>query len=115
MGCIRFKGLCPVPERECLPALVEPRVEIDEATAFVVPLIDHRTRATCLTGGKASSLAFLMSLKDITDDEVRKLGSNKIARKMVTHSSGSHHFYTLCQMFIMYLYNFSRQRKKSIQ
>lgn len=65
----RFKGLCPVPERECLPALVEPRVEIDEATAFVVPLIDHRTRATCLTGGKASSLAFLMSLKDITDDE----------------------------------------------
>ncbi|ROT64530.1 hypothetical protein C7M84_017518 [Penaeus vannamei] len=58
-----------IPERECLPALVEPRVEIDEATAFVVPLIDHRTRATCLTGGKASSLAFLMSLKDITDDE----------------------------------------------
>ncbi|XP_037797094.1 LOW QUALITY PROTEIN: uncharacterized protein LOC119592339 [Penaeus monodon] len=67
--CDRFKGLCPVPERECLPALVEPRVEIDEATAFVLPLIDQRTRATCLTGGKASSLAFLMSLKDITDDE----------------------------------------------
>lgn len=82
VGCIRFKGLCPVPERECLPALVEPRVEIDEATAFVVPLIDHRTRATCLTGGKASSLAFLMSLKDITDDEVRKLRRNKFARKV---------------------------------
>ncbi|XP_063596682.1 putative phosphoenolpyruvate synthase [Penaeus indicus] len=66
----RFKGLCPVPERECLPALVEPRVEIDEATTpLVLPLIDQRTRATCLTGGKASSLAFLMSLKDITDDE----------------------------------------------
>lgn len=68
-----------MPERECLPALVEPRVEIDEATAFVLPLIDQRTRATCLTGGKASSLAFLMSLKDITDDEVSRLRRNRIA------------------------------------
>lgn len=73
LNYLRFNGLCPVPEKECLPALVEPQVVIDEATALVLPLLDQRTRATCLTGGKASSLAFLTSLKDITDDEVCRL------------------------------------------
>lgn len=62
----RFNDLCPVPERECLPPLIEPQLEVDETGPYVVNISDYLCRATCLTGGKGASLGQLSLLKDMS-------------------------------------------------
>ncbi|XP_068241678.1 rifampicin phosphotransferase-like isoform X2 [Palaemon carinicauda] len=62
----RYNDLCPVPERECHPPMIEPQLEVEETGPFVVGISDYLCRATCLTGGKGASLGQLSLLKDMS-------------------------------------------------
>ncbi|XP_069169754.1 rifampicin phosphotransferase-like [Procambarus clarkii] len=57
----RYEDLCPVPERESIPAVEVPRVELGEedGAPLVLTLDDPLCRNPLLTGGKAASLALL--------------------------------------------------------
>ncbi|KAK4317043.1 hypothetical protein Pmani_011855 [Petrolisthes manimaculis] len=67
-----YTDLCPVPERESLPTLTVPQIDLQDdidGAPLVVTLDDPRCRSVDLVGGKGASLAYLMAYKELLDPD----------------------------------------------